>query len=235
MGLLRGTRRAILAARANYINKLLSYDPTAYWPMNELAGAVAYDLSGNGHDGAYTGVTLGEPGIGDGNPCPRFDGVNDILNVHSAGLATAFDGDEGTVMMWGKVINAAEWPAADTRPLDFREDAENRFYFSKESNQLLYRFEAGNTERDGVQATTTLNWFHMAMTWSIAASSVRFYFNGERFGATLGTNAWVGTLTVASIGAYPGPLLQWDGWLAHAALWAGTVLPAPAIRNLATV
>ena len=52
------------------------------------------DISGNGFDGAYTGVTLGQDGIGDGNTCPLFDGANDFLDFYSAGFSSAFNGDQ---------------------------------------------------------------------------------------------------------------------------------------------
>ena len=62
-----GQDAAGLAAVLLYSEKVLALSPIAYWPLWEAAGAVAEDISGNGFDGAYTGVTLGQTGIGDGN------------------------------------------------------------------------------------------------------------------------------------------------------------------------
>ncbi|MFV1969356.1 MAG: hypothetical protein ACC628_28375, partial [Pirellulaceae bacterium] len=60
--------------------------------MWEASGSISDDLSPQGNDGAYTGVTLGQPGIGDGRTCPLFDGANDYNNIYSAALNTDFDG-----------------------------------------------------------------------------------------------------------------------------------------------
>ena len=82
---------------AGYIYKVLTadeasgYDPSSligFWPQNELSGGVSIDHSGLGHDGAYTGVTLGQPGVpGMGMTSPFYDGANDFNNIYSAGLA----------------------------------------------------------------------------------------------------------------------------------------------------
>ena len=82
---------------AGYIYKVLTadeasgYDPSSligFWPQNELSGGVSIDHSGLGHDGAYTGVTLGQAGVpGMGMTSPLFDGANDFNNIYSADLA----------------------------------------------------------------------------------------------------------------------------------------------------
>jgi hypothetical protein len=62
-----------------YARKMLAVAPNnliGYWPMWELAGNIAYDRGPEGNNGAYSGVTLGQPGIGDGRSCPYFDGTN---------------------------------------------------------------------------------------------------------------------------------------------------------------
>ena len=45
-GLLVGTRRALLG-KQSYIDKVLSYNPTAYWIMNEKSGPVCNSIAGN--------------------------------------------------------------------------------------------------------------------------------------------------------------------------------------------
>src|SRR3990172_10333685 len=81
----------------------------AYWMQAEGSGAVALDTSGNSRTGAYTGVDLGQAGIGDGKTCPWFDGANDYNNVYTTSLRDAFNGSEGTVAIWAKVNSAAVW------------------------------------------------------------------------------------------------------------------------------
>lgn len=75
---LRYARRILVTRPQNLIG---------YWPMWEGNGVVSFDNSPNGYDGAYTGVTLAQPGIGDGRYSAFFDGVNDFNNIYSAGLA----------------------------------------------------------------------------------------------------------------------------------------------------
>ena len=79
----------------SYMKKVLrpnpgvGYDPSSligFWLQNEAAGGVSFDHSGYGRDGAYTGVTLGQPGIGDGSTAAGYDGINDFNNIYSADL-----------------------------------------------------------------------------------------------------------------------------------------------------
>ena len=61
MGLLLSTRRALIGSVApTYMDKVLSYNPLVYFPMNETAGltAVNYGSLGTAANGTYTGVTL---------------------------------------------------------------------------------------------------------------------------------------------------------------------------------
>ena len=81
----------------------------AYWPLGETSGSIAADLSGNEQHGTYTGVTLAQPGIGDGRSAPFFDGANDFVNVLSPGLASAFNGAAGTIALWFHVNSPASW------------------------------------------------------------------------------------------------------------------------------
>jgi len=82
---------SLLLFGKNYLDKALSVEPAnliGLWLQNEASGAVSVDSSGHAHHGAYTGVTLGQPGVpGMGYTCPFYDGLNDYNNIYSAGLA----------------------------------------------------------------------------------------------------------------------------------------------------
>jgi hypothetical protein len=65
--------------------------------MTEPAGAISIDQSNNGRNGAYTGVTLGATGIGDGRTSATFDGATSYNNIYSAALNTAWNGAEWSV------------------------------------------------------------------------------------------------------------------------------------------
>ena len=86
-----------LTRSTNYLNKVLRpnpsipYDPSSliqFLPQSEPAGNISYDRSGLGHNGLYTGVTLGQPGVpGMGMTSPFYDGATDFNNIHSADFA----------------------------------------------------------------------------------------------------------------------------------------------------
>ena len=74
----------------DYLRKIQSVRPenlVTLWPQNEPLGIVSTEIVRQ-YNGAYTGVTLGQPGIpGTGLTSPLYDGINDFNNIHSAGFA----------------------------------------------------------------------------------------------------------------------------------------------------
>jgi hypothetical protein len=73
-----------VVAASPYQSALLQYQPTAYWPLDETAGSVAYDLAG-GHNGTYQGsYSLSQAG-----PTNSFFGTNS--------LGATFDGSSAYV------------------------------------------------------------------------------------------------------------------------------------------
>lgn len=233
------------AATMGYYQKVMGYGPLVYFPQWEAAGLVSDEIV-NGWDGAYTGVTLGQPGIGDGNTAPFFDGANDYNNIFTAALQAAFDGGEGTAAIWARVANVGVWTDGVQRlAIALVVDGNNQVYMEKAvaNNRLFWRYEANNVSEivtlDGV---VTLDWFHMAITWSVSTpptGEVRAYFNGAQTGPThVGLGAWAGVLDVNQtlIGGYDrAPLSRlWHGWLAHGAVFT-SALPPAAIADLAVV
>ena len=94
---------------AQRLKKLFEPSIVSYLPLDEPGGSVAFDYSGKGRNGAYTAVTLGQNGIGDGRSAASFNGTSSLCNWHSAALAAAFNGAEGTLMAWAKVSSAGVW------------------------------------------------------------------------------------------------------------------------------
>lgn len=244
MGMLRGTRRALLQRRGGgYSDEVLGMGPIAYWPLWEAAGGVAECLVDSAQNGAYTGVTLGQDGIGDGKTCPLFDGANDVVNIYGAAFAAAFDGAEGSIILWLKVFDVGVWTDGTTRfSCQLMVDNGNRiFLFSRIGNNNLQQFyEAGGsasqTETSGGHTETT--WIPIALTWSKAANEVRHYINGVQYGPT-GTspNVWVGNLdpTTTAIGARGASgSNSWHGYLAHCAIWDRPITPSE-VAQLAVV
>jgi hypothetical protein len=232
----------LFGKRATYDKKVLGYSPIGYWPMWEAAGGTAEDISGNGFDGAYTGVTLGQPGIGDGNTCPLFDGANDYNDIYSVGLSAAFDGGEGSVVIWIKVFNEAVWTDTNQRyPWrieDVTEAGNNAIYpRATGAGQMWGHYAAGGVAEWIQPNISGADWIHITLTWSATADEFKLYYDAVQQGATSeGLGVWVGALSPnrTIIGAATtNPVLLWYGWLAHAAMF-DYALGQAAITDIAT-
>ena len=195
-----------------YAERVLGMEPASlisYLPLWEASGSVAYDLSGNGRNGASVGVTLGEPGIGDGRTSYGFDGANDYVNWYSAGLAAAFNGDEGTLgPLFCKVANAGVWTDATLRNfVRITGNATNAIFFLKHStsNLLSLRFFGNNITRQfDVSGISDVGFMALAITWSLAANEVKAWRNGVQVGATAAHPTWTASglsTTATAIGA----------------------------------
>jgi hypothetical protein len=231
-------RRTLLLRRREYSKKVLGYGPIAYWPMWETSGSISYDISGNGRDGVYTGVTLGQEGIGDRRTCPLFDGVNDFNDTYSASLAAAFNGAEGTIAIWAKVTNAGIWAGATFRAsVTLIADGNNLVILRKDSSppdSLEWIYIAGGTTKLRAKTgLTTTGWMHLALSWSKSDDEVIAYYDGVQEGAVMtGLGTWVGALSSGGtvLGAQSVPSSNtWDGYLAHGAVWDYPLTPAQTV------
>ena len=77
--------------RITYGKAVLLDNPKAYYPLNELSGTTAYDLSPNAYAGVFTGgVTLGAAAgpVAGGLKVPAFNGSTGYVALATA-LATA--------------------------------------------------------------------------------------------------------------------------------------------------
>jgi len=227
----------------SYIDKVLGHAPTAYWPLNEASGAVATELV-NGWNGAYTGVTLGQPGIGDGETCPLFGGATDFVDVFSTALSAAFSGDEGSALLWCKVFNVGVWSDGGFRyAVRYGNVANEYVAMTKRSTNDTMRTERSGAAFKALNYTpfSSTAWFPCCVTWSLSAGvdgELKFYVNGVHRGTETGIGAFGGVLENGHvvIGAQrTTPTFPWYGWLAHAAVWAGTILTLPQIVDLSVV
>lgn len=245
MPIFRGTRLALLGGGQSYIDKVLSHGPIAYWPMNEPTGSVSRCFVNTAQNGAYTGVTLGQPGIGDGLTCSLFDGTNDYNNIYTTTFRDAFNVLEGTAIIWLKVNDASVWEDDANRvAIQLWSSASNHFYIRRQSsdNQLRYQYKAGGTTSAvTVSSLTSVDFMYLAITWSKSTGTgeVKAYMDGVQTGTTkvnLGT--WSGNLidarSLIGAGNTVGPDQVCHGWLAHGAVWT-RALSAAAILDLATL
>lgn len=236
MSLLVATRRAMLIG-GGYREKVLATRPITYWMQAESSGSVSIDeVNSPAQDGAYTGVTLGQPGIGDGRTSPLYDGANDFNNVFSASLQGAFNVSEGTFMCQIKVSGAGIWTDGSRHyaGLFGADGAANAAYIRKSTanNTIDFVYAAnGTVEIVSPAGITTTDFLNAAITWSVAADEVRAYIDGAQVGVTQnGLGVWVGALNavraVFGSTAGSGAFTPWDGNLAHGAVWDRPLSPA---------
>lgn len=240
MSLLCGTRRALLGGReAPYWQQIINdYAPDRYWPLFDAIGtANAIELIA-GDDAPYNGPTLANAANPNGFLVPRFDGVNDKVNIAALGATFPgiFDGNVFSSIIACRVFNLAVWADAARRsPYAHGVDANNVVRNRKEiaANQFLWIYTAGgvtiNQNRIG---ENTVNWFTIGMTSNRTANRVRFYWNGIQEGINQAhPAAWVGVPVNANtvIGDRFGLANSWpwNGWLSDHLYWAGREL-APA-------
>jgi hypothetical protein len=230
---------------AGYSSQVLDTQPehlVAYWPLWEDSGATANDQSGNERDGTVTGATWGADGIGDERTALSFDG-DDYVEIYSAGLASAFDGDEGTLLVWAK-IDTAEWTDGQRRfLLRLTADVSNNSLWIEKldgANGVRLRRIAGGVS-DYVQVDTggETGWNCYALVWSKAADTLKAFVNGSQVGSTqTGLGSWSGALiddyTAIGVSRFSTTLLPFIGDLAHVAVW-GVALGDSAIEGLAAV
>jgi len=219
---------ATLVPVVPYSNKVLRTDPAACWPLWETAGGYAECLVNSpAQNGAYTGVTLGD-GVGpDGSPCPFFDGVNDFVDIYSAILSAAFDGGEGSMMIWAKVNAVEVWTdGANRMALHLGTNTSNNYLrMMKESanNRMQWLYYAGGTaDSASKSALSDTDWVMLAMTWSKSADLLQYFYDGSREAIDTGLGTYVDALveTYTNVGSQTeSGLLPWHGWLAHCAIW----------------
>jgi len=218
------------------VQSINTADQIGYYRMNEAAGAVAFDLSPQVNDGAYTAVTLGEAGIGDGETCALFDGATSYLDI--ASLIPDFDPSYFTFHAWFKVANAAMWTdGVQYNMFTVTTDGNNLMYFCKSVgvNLVGYRYVANGIDstvhRTGVSST---DWLTMGLTVDAVADEKINYFGGLQVGAVQsGFGTWAGAPVTAVVGAANlTPANVFDGWQAHFLLVNGIVSP-PNMARLA--
>ncbi len=226
-----------------YSARVLATEPDdliLYHIMGESSGAVAIDSSPQGNNGAYTGVTLGQPGIGDGNTAPFFDGATSFNNFFSAGFDADFNGNEATILIWVKMFNVAAWSGTGYA-FSIYADASNRFVsWNSAPNNFAVRRVGGGTSHiiTALGVGPSLDWFMMTVTASEIANETIGYINGVPIApASTPIGAYVGALDntrtlSGAVTTLPGSVHH--GNLAHLAVWKTPLTPAQ-ILELATV
>lgn len=236
----------VLTLSLEYYQRVLnaSSNLIGLWRLNETSGTTINDISGNGLNGTYTGVTLNDTTSPDGQPAAKFTASSSYGNLYSASLAGYFDDGEtfsaGSMMVWIKV-DSARWTDGQARViLEFGNSGSNKLYLLKSNtNNTLAAFYARSTQVSASFSTSSTNWLNVFMTWSAAGGYVRIYVNGAA-----GTQ-YSGSLTAITGGLTSSRALigadSTVGSFAHlghaalAALWGVSITDTNVISSLATV
>ncbi len=202
------------------INALFGSAVIGYWPLYELSGSAANDVSGNARNGSYTGVDLANGAGPKGGIAPYFDGVNDYVNVTDAGCLAAINPNLGSMMVWGQAGSGVWTDGTTRRLLRIAIDASNYFLLTRKTvnNQLsVSRAVGGVLSERLIDSGGPAGWFHLGATWSAAADQTTAYYNGAQSGAALTCGAMAGAAGALLLGAISTtPTQVWGGWLAHA-------------------
>jgi hypothetical protein len=212
-----------------YHCKCLSTEPDdliAYWPLWEASGEVmAEDISGHDCHGVYTGVTLGQPGIGDGKTSALFDGATSFVNIYTTELNALFDGDELTMLIWNKHASEAAWSdGIFRRMINIEGDGDGEASINKSSTASLMQATLEATGSSNITKSSGGIYFVPNI---LVASKSGNYFRYYRSGLLVGqvaypAGAWAADLndTNCAIGARNlTPTQLYSGYLAHAAIW----------------
>ena len=203
---------------------------TAFWPLNEISGGTATDIVA-GLNGTYTNCTLNQAGIRSGEKSVLFDGTTSFINIYSAGLNAALDG-EFSFAVWAKVSGAGVWLDGVARYLfNVYVDANNRFFVSKSitNNVLtLVGLSGGAGGQIDVTSFNSTGWFCVCVTGSASNNRIKAYLNGAQVGVDKLCGAWTGAIsaTNTNIGANTNaPTGVFSGYLSNMMIFNRELTP----------
>lgn len=246
-----------------YLQKVLDTQPgflIQALPLNESSGVVATDYSSRGNDGLYasSGITYGEPGIGDGLTAVKFDGNDtfvDMVNRPGNTLGSDWNGNLYSAISWGRVDGAARWTDDSTfRYVWHIRDGSNATYYTvmgkhTNANTVFWRRRTGGaiTERQFTfSGDPPTDWFCMGITCDQSQPVLNFYLydsvNGwqkltESTSANLTDWPAENAPTQGTSVLYAGSvtLQEWVGHGAHCYTWSGIMLSDDEMQRVMTL
>ena len=191
--MLMGGGRKTVVSYTNRIKNLFSTHLKFYWIANELLGTTAVDSTTNGNDGTYTAVTLGQPGIGDGN--------TSMLNGTDGAIAAPVS--LRTVPAWntswgvGCYVKFANTTAPQYILAIFNHAFDQYIKFGvnvEGANNLECEYSWSNFGLQSVAFTST-TWNQIIITYNSVANTIICYLNGM----AIITLTSVGTFTTDTV------------------------------------
>lgn len=223
-----------MPGQTDYPAKVMSYQPAAYWRLNETSGTTALDGSGNTRHAAISGATLNGATFDDG-AAMAFDGLNDYVNLYSTGMASAWVGRRGTISLWFMAQSGA-WSDGQTRYLiQFAAGADDRVYIAKSGGSIHAFVMGAGSGITLVAAGGQTGWTHLLLSWQHPGDA-RLYVNGaladSEGSPNVAANLWN---QYATIGASSNSgTASWHGAIAEVA-YVPSALPASAAASLSVL
>lgn len=198
MGRMGGLRNYFPAPYWHKLVATIGASLLRYYPLEDLSGLVAADMSRYAGNGAYDAAhlpTFQASGVASNRKSTVFD-ANTYLNAYSAALNAAYTPDEMTMGCFFKP--PAGWWADNTQRqlFWFRYDASNvRGIYKTTSNTLIATNVSSGTSKTVTSPIYGIyNWLSVIMTSSLSNNRLKFYVDGSLIGdATTG----LGTYTIA--------------------------------------
>jgi|GEM_PF-6299612 len=221
---------AVYCDTTDYMRVVLATQPThliQYLPLNDATGTTALDYSGNGRNGAFAACTLNQVGFKTGEKSVRFNGVNAYLNPLSASLISAFNTDEGSLILWVK-STVTPWGGSNNPKViaKFYYSATNYIQINATNTYLQMSNVHNGVTTQYSQILATLgflidDWFSMSMTWSKTDNKLHFYVNGARVIGPVDYSGWGAGALQTSTTSIGNSAAQYffNGYLSHFALW----------------
>lgn len=210
-----------------YLEQLAQvFGASEIWPLVDIASGTPIAFISSARNGTLTGWDL-QNGAGPvaGTLAPYSDGVNDYGNIYSASLASIFNGQEGSAMIW---VKTNDWTEVNQYGFVLLADGNNYIrLFIDSANRIDFAYKAGAVAKERYKSSVTESgWMCWGLSWSKTADEVKAFYNGVQEGATFNSlGTWAGALASARIGAYiadlPGTSL--DGFVAYCAFKFGSV------------
>jgi hypothetical protein len=202
--------------------------PYGYWAMDETAGAVAIDASGNNRMGTYHGTTIGGYTVA-GGPAPSFDGVNDYVSI--PGMREGFNAAQFTVALWMRPPGS--WSGSGTL-LTFGDSQSNLFTLGRSGYNIIML--SGNSQAVGTVTTILPNpWIHVVAVVNRTmggGQSARLYIDGKSVATANTAPGQFMTADTLYIGSNNGTASFYPGGIGHVAVWR-RALRSDEITNIA--
>ena len=211
-----------------YAAGVLADSPLGYWRLGEYNGNRAFDHSGYGHSGTYSGgYTFGTNAALTTDPTTAtwFDGSAGTSTLNLPGINTVTAGHQTTVEFW------MYWQGGST-PMPFGFNMYDLFL--NWPNQGSFGFNTGNSDSYGITLVPNNTWIHVAAVFTNGSvTSNLLYIDGisQPLTQLQGTPAAGRNVSsTANISGWPtNTAYKFQGWLQDVAVYDGA-LPAARVQ-----